>query len=66
MGSMRQLMDYGAINEEKMSSFELYRRGQQDVEILTFDELFERARFIVESQQTTPPSDANESPEDNA
>lgn len=51
IGSLKQLMDNGEINEEKMSSFELYRRGQQEVEILTFDELFERARFIVESHE---------------
>jgi antiviral defense system Shedu protein SduA len=51
IGSLKQLIDNGEINEEKMSSFELYRRGQQEVEILTFDELFERARFIVESQE---------------
>ena len=51
IGSLKQLMDDGEINEERMSSFELYRRDQQEVEILTFDELFERARFIVESQE---------------
>jgi hypothetical protein len=32
---------------EKISSFELYRRRQQDVEILAFDELYERTSFIV-------------------
>jgi hypothetical protein len=51
VGNLQQLMDDGEINEEKMSSFELYRRSQHEVEILTFDELYERARFIVESQQ---------------
>lgn len=29
-------------------NFELFRRGQNDIEIITFDELFERAKFIVE------------------
>lgn len=51
IGSLKQLMDNGEINEERMSSFELYRRGQQEAEILTYDELFERARFIVESHE---------------
>ncbi len=51
IGSLQELMPDGEINDEKMSSFELYRRGQQEVEILTFDELYERARFIVESQE---------------
>lgn len=50
IGSLKELIDNGEINEEKMSNFELYRRSHQEVEILTFDELFERARFIVESQ----------------
>ncbi|WP_327141278.1 Shedu immune nuclease family protein [Nocardia sp. NBC_01327] len=35
------------LNEEKVSSFELYRRSIDDVEIITFDELLARARFIV-------------------
>jgi hypothetical protein len=41
----------GGINTEKMSSFELWRRGQLGVDVLTFDEVFEQARFIVETQQ---------------
>jgi len=40
--------DYG-INEPKYRSFELFRRQLMAPEILTFDELYERARFIVES-----------------
>lgn len=32
----------------------LYRRGQQEVEVLTFDELYERARFIVERKRPNP------------
>lgn len=40
--------DYG-INEPKYRSFELFRRQLVAPEILTFDELYERARFIVES-----------------
>lgn len=52
IGSLNELLDNnGQINEEKMSSFELYRRGQEEGEIITFDELYERARFIVESQE---------------
>jgi hypothetical protein len=33
---------------EKFSSFELYRQQLTGVEILTYDELYERARFIIE------------------
>jgi len=37
----------GSLNPEKVSSFEHYRRSILDTEIVTFDELYERARFIV-------------------
>ncbi|MCD9587781.1 DUF4263 domain-containing protein [Streptomyces sp. 8ZJF_21] len=48
IGSLREFTQNGAVNPEKMSSFELYRTSIQDVEIITFDELYERACFIVE------------------
>lgn len=38
----------GRLNPEKVASFELYRRSVSDVEIITFDELYERACFIVQ------------------
>lgn len=34
-------------NEDKITCFELYRRNVRSPEVLTFDELFERARCIV-------------------
>jgi len=49
IGNLQELMDEGAINLEKSLSFELYRKSINDVEILTFDELYERAKFIVNS-----------------
>jgi hypothetical protein len=51
VGHLDQLADGGAINVEKMSSFELWRKAQLGVEVLTFDELYERAKYIVESQE---------------
>ncbi|MEU9413746.1 Shedu anti-phage system protein SduA domain-containing protein, partial [Streptomyces sp. NPDC048281] len=48
IGSLREFTHNGDVNPEKMSSFELYRTSIQDVEVLTFDELYERACFIVE------------------
>jgi hypothetical protein len=49
IGSLQEFQcDYG-VNEDKYSSFELFRRHISAPEIITFDELFERARFIVES-----------------
>ncbi|TGP44892.1 DUF4263 domain-containing protein [bacterium M00.F.Ca.ET.228.01.1.1] len=49
IGSLAEFRASHGINEEKYSSFELFRRSVTAPEIITFDELFERARFIVES-----------------
>jgi hypothetical protein len=37
--------------EIKKKTFELFRRDSRNVEILTFDELFERAHFIAEGKK---------------
>lgn len=50
IGSLREFTHNGAVNPEKISSFELYRTSIQDVEIITFDELYQRACFIVEDR----------------
>jgi hypothetical protein len=34
----------------KAKTFELYRRNSRNIEILTYDELFDRAAFIVDSK----------------
>lgn len=47
VGSLEQFITDGQINGEKMESFELYRRSVTDIEVLTFDELYERTKFIV-------------------
>lgn len=47
IGHLKQLEENGAINQEKAQSFELFRRSIAGLEVLTFDELYERARFIV-------------------
>ncbi|KQR23190.1 Shedu immune nuclease family protein [Microbacterium sp. Leaf151] len=47
VGSLDEFRTDAGVNAEKMESFELYRRAQAEVEIITFDELLERARFIV-------------------
>ena len=49
IGSLAEFQSEYGINEEKYSSFELFRRNISAPEIITFDELFQRARFIVES-----------------
>jgi hypothetical protein len=47
IGSLGEFKNGSLINEEKYSSFELYRQNQINPEIITFDELYERAKYIV-------------------
>lgn len=47
IGSLNEFMIDNKINEIKYSSFEMFRKSIQDIEIITFDELYERASFIV-------------------
>jgi Domain of unknown function (DUF4263) len=49
IGSLSEFRVPNGINEEKYSSFELFRRSLNAPEIVTFDELYERAKYIVES-----------------
>lgn len=39
------------VNENKFSSFELFRQSQMNPEIITFDELYERAKYIVRNDE---------------
>jgi hypothetical protein len=48
VGSLKEFETRNGVNFEKFTSFELYRRSLNNPEILTFDELYERAKFIVE------------------
>jgi hypothetical protein len=48
VGSLTEFVDdRGHAHHEKFESFERFRRGLRDPEILTFDELFERARLAL-------------------
>ncbi len=51
VGSLSQFLTEHGANEPQFRSFELYRRHIWRPEIITFDELLQRARFIVESGQ---------------
>jgi hypothetical protein len=53
IGTLNEFITEHGINEDKFSSFELYRQNTHRPEIITFDELYERARFIVDSEQQT-------------
>lgn len=47
IGNLKQFITEHGVNQEHVKSFELYRRSTSNPEIITFDELYERARFIV-------------------
>ncbi|MFF4819990.1 Shedu anti-phage system protein SduA domain-containing protein [Kitasatospora sp. NPDC001309] len=50
IGSLAEFKHDGEVNPEKLSSFELYRSSVQGIEVITFDELYDRACFIVADQ----------------
>lgn len=47
VGSLEEFTKDGNVHRSKFESFERFRRGLRDPEILTFDELFERARLTL-------------------
>lgn len=48
-GSLAEFVKEFGVNEDQFRSFELYRRHLFSPDIVTFDELYERAKLIVES-----------------
>ena len=52
IGSMGEFVSEHGVNKGKLRSFELLRRNTSSPEIITFDELYERARFIVHHNQS--------------
>ncbi len=51
IGGLDQFVGEHGVNEDKYRSFELYRRNTTSPEIITFDELYERARYIVQQNE---------------
>lgn len=49
VGSLGQFVTEHGVNEEQVKSFELYRNSISNIDILTFDELYERSSFIVDA-----------------
>lgn len=47
IGNLQSLRVDAGVNEPKFRSFELFRRNILNPEIITFDELYQRAHFIV-------------------
>jgi len=50
IGNLREFFHNDRVNETKFSSFELFRRELKNIEIITYDELFNRAKFIIENE----------------
>jgi hypothetical protein len=48
-GSLSEFVKDFGVNEDEFRSFELYRRHLFSPDVVTFDELYERAKLIVES-----------------
>ncbi|WP_338610461.1 Shedu immune nuclease family protein [Pelagibacterium nitratireducens] len=48
-GRLSELMTDSGLHRPKFRAFELYRRNLLQPDVLTFDELFHRAKYIVES-----------------
>ncbi|WP_246086071.1 Shedu immune nuclease family protein [Pseudonocardia hydrocarbonoxydans] len=48
IGKLQEFDTESGPNGEMMESFELFRTALADTEVITYDELYERARFIVE------------------
>lgn len=48
IGNLDEFKTEHGVNSEQLSSFELFRQSILDVEIITFDELYRRACFIVQ------------------
>ena len=51
IGVLGEFKTEDGINEHRFRSFELFRRNTRRPDIVTFDELFQRAKFIVEQAE---------------
>jgi hypothetical protein len=52
IGNMAEFATEYGVNKDKLRSFELLRKNTTNPEIITFDELYERAKFIVQHNQS--------------
>lgn len=50
IGNLKEFVTGTGVNQEKYKSFEIFRKNLNNPEIITYDELYERARYIVEQQ----------------
>lgn len=52
IGNLNEFIKEGKINEIKYSSFEMFRKNLKNTEILTFDELYQRAFYICNRKES--------------
>lgn len=50
IGDLSEFVTENGVNMDKFSSFEFYRKNTSNPEIITYDELYQRACFIVNDQ----------------
>ena len=51
IGNLNEFIIDGRINETKFSSFEMFRKNLKNIEIVTYDELYERAYYICHNKE---------------
>lgn len=52
IGDLSEFTNEHGVNSEKYRSFELYRKNTTNPEIITFDELHERSKYIVQHNES--------------
>lgn len=50
IGNLKEFVTNHGVNQEKYKSFEIFRKNLINPEILTYDELYERTKYIIEQQ----------------
>lgn len=51
VGSLAEFTGEHGVSTDKFRSFELYRNSLNGIDVVTFDELYERSKFIVDAAQ---------------
>ncbi len=51
IGNLNEFIINGKINEIKYSSFEMFRKNLKNIEIVTYDELYQRAYYICHKKE---------------
>lgn len=51
IGNLNEFEVDGKINETKFSSFEMFRKNLKNIEIITYDELYQRAYYICHNKE---------------